>query len=241
MSTIRFLDSVVFAWNLMKRNTDLVISILVVELVIFYSGYYMARRVFPLDPSVEFNLNRAILFGIALIVLIAIEFYVHLMKYQLLKLAYKSMDTYSFAEIRRVSWTDYKRFASCIALLLMAIMLLGLVLLAFSGGLTMNFMLILILLFIPGLIICYMYILAPYIAVEHPTGKYKDIFEYSKKLTTGVVVSLLLFFAIFGIFRTGLEALPLVGEVVSDMFELSFMSYTFLFVFFDLIQQDKTT
>ncbi len=239
MSTVRILDAIVFAWNLMKRNTDLVISILVFEMMIFYSGYYLARRLLPLDSFVEFNLSRSVIFGIALIVLLAIEFYVHLMKYQLLKLSYKSMDTYSFAEIRRVSWTDYKRFASCIALLIIAIVLLGLVVLAFSGGLTMNFLLVFTLLLIPGIIICYMYILAPYIAVEHPKGKYRDVFAYSKKLTTGVIPSLFLFFAIFGIFRTGLEALPLVGGFAPRIFELSFMSYTFLFVFYDLIQQDK--
>jgi hypothetical protein len=239
MSTVRILDAIVFAWNLMKRNTDLVISILVFEMMIFYGGYYMIKRVFPLDSSDEIVVSHLVFLGIALIVLLAIEFYVHLMKYILVKLSYKSMDTYSFAEIIRVSWTDYKRFASCIALLIIAIVLLGLVVLAFSGGLTMNFLLTFTLLLIPGLIVSYMYILAPYIAVEHPTGRIKDVFAYSKKLTTGVIPSLILFFAIFGIFRAGLEALPMVGGFAPRIFELSFMSYTFLFVFFDLIQQDK--
>jgi hypothetical protein len=239
MSTVRILDAIVFAWNLMKRNTDLVISILVFEMIVFYGGYYMINRLIPLDSSAEIIVSHLVFLGIALIVLIAIEVYVHLMKYQLVKLSYKSMDTYSFAEIRRVSWTNYKRFASCIVLLIIAIVLLGLVVLAFSGGLTMNFLLVFTLLLIPGIIISYMYILAPYIAVEHPTGKYKDVFAYSKKLTTGVIPSLFLFFAVFGIFRAGLEALPMVGGVSVSIFHLSFGAYTFLFVFFDLIQQDK--
>lgn len=239
MSTIRFLDAIVFAWNLMRRNSNLVIGILVVDMMIFYSGYFIAKKFLSQDPLAEIVVSHLVFLGLALIVLLLLQLYVHLLKYKLIKLSYKSTDTFSFVDVKKISWIEYKRYVFYMAIYTLVILLLGLVLLIVSSGLTLSFFLALAFIIIPGVIVYCVYILAPYIAMEHPTGKLKDIFAYSKKLTSGTIPSLFLLFAIFGISGTGLEALPLVGGVSASIFHLSFGAYTRLFVFFDLIQQDK--